>query len=72
MTQYTGSIALSGSFIDYTWPAHIFDIDCNGDEDSLTECPHSTSRSSILVCLDHQDSSVVCQGIPKPNLTLYV
>ena len=42
-------------------PIHINNVDCRGDEDSLSECPHSSALSCYRG--HSEDAGVRCQGI---------
>ena len=55
-----GASVLLNKYIENTWPLHVADINCTGNESLLLDCPHNG------VGIDHHctaldDAGVICQ-----------
>ena len=61
----TGAIAKTSFYVEYILPHIIFNMSCNGDEDSIYNCTYSSELPSGSNCYSGEDASVICQG----NLT---
>ena len=61
-TTLSGAIATRGSYTEYTWPFHIIDINCTGNERTIWDCPYN-KLFHVHTCTQAQDASLRCQGI---------
>ena len=57
-----GASALTGAFVETTWNAHINDLNCTGNEQSIWDCPHNGLND--YSCRIYDDASVICQCKP--------
>ena len=53
--------------MEHILPHIIFNMSCNGDEDSIYNCTYSSELPSGSNCYSGEDASVICQG--KPSYT---
>ena len=60
---YTGAIAKTLFYYETVLPHVIFNMSCNGNEDSLYNCTYSNELPSGSTCYSFEDASVICQGI---------
>ena len=51
----------SGQFSNPSVPIVLSNVDCNGSEPSLQNCPHSTGSQAS--CDAAEDAGAVCQGM---------
>ena len=66
----TGAIAKTSFYAEHILFHSIFNMSCNGDEDSIYNCTYSSELPSGSNCYSGDDASVICQG--KPSYTLSV
>ena len=59
---FKGAIAASDSFFTDTWPVAIVQLNCTGQEKSLSDCMHLAASATNL-CPSSHDSSVICQSM---------
>ena len=52
----------------YIWPFHIIDLNCTGQEQSITDCLYN-NRIAEYSCPDGHDASIVCRGRNAINIT---
>ena len=64
----TGAIAKTSFYAEHILPHSIFNMSCNGDEDSIYNCTYSSELPSGSRCYSGEDASVICQS--KPFYTL--
>ncbi|CAN9509905.1 unnamed protein product [Ophioblennius macclurei] len=50
-------------------PIWLDDVSCSGSESSISDCRHS--GFGVHNCGHHEDSSVVCEGVPNSNSTAW-
>ncbi len=59
---FSGAVAVTtGHFSDLNVSIVLSNVDCNGSESSLQDCPHSTG--SQAACGAAEDAGAVCQGM---------
>ena len=51
--------------MEHILPHIIFNMSCNGDEDSIYNCTYSNELPSGSRCYSGEDASVICQGKPS-------
>jgi hypothetical protein len=56
-----GAIALlKGLYVEVDAPLYIRDVNCNGSESTLLDCPYNTLTQTL--CGPFSDAGIVCQG----------
>ena len=68
----TGAIAKTSFYVEYVLSHIIFNMSCNGDEDSIYNCSYSNELPSGSRCYSGEDASVICQGIPSYTQSVLV
>ena len=68
----TGAIAKTSFYVEQVLPHIIFNMNCNGDEDSIYNCTYSNELHSGSRCYSGEDASVICQGIPSYTQSVLV
>ena len=63
----TGAKARSSSYTERLKSFHILDLNCNGTEENVFDCPHNLVEQHT--CTYREDASVQCTGIS--NMYLY-
>ena len=53
-----GALALTNTFTESTWPIHVHDLNCSGNEKSIWGCPNNGLVGYL--CSDHDDAAVKC------------
>ncbi|XP_019854525.1 PREDICTED: deleted in malignant brain tumors 1 protein-like [Amphimedon queenslandica] len=56
-----GAVSLQGYYIEYYKSHYLFNVTCNGTEESIWNCSHSTAS-----CSGSYDATVYCQDILTP------
>ena len=51
-------------------PIYWSEVECRGDELSLSECPHSTSQATF--CSHYEDAGVLCAGVDNIYICMYI
>ena len=55
-----GAIARSSSYTERLKSFHIIDLNCNGAEENVFDCPHNLVQQ--YSCNSHHDATVHCTG----------
>ena len=61
-----GAVAKTSFYTESVLPHVIFNMSCNGNEDSIFNCTYSTELPSESNCYSFEDASVICQGKISP------
>ena len=56
-----GAVATRHLLEEYGLPVAIYDLNCTGSENKITECPHNAL--DVRSCNHRRDASVICQRI---------
>lgn len=51
---------LVGKFGSGTGPVHMFNVQCDGSEESIFDCPHSNSDRFTIYCYEPRAAGVMC------------
>lgn len=54
-----GAVATHHLLAEYGLPVAIYDLNCTGSENRITECPHNALN--VRNCYHQRDASVICQ-----------
>lgn len=68
-----GTVASSNGYRpdDYK-PQHIGDLNCNGTEDSIFDCPYNNDTKSQGCSSRYHVSRLICQGILLPPIIIFI
>ena len=57
-----GALTKNGLYPESVLPHNVYNITCDGDEDSLLDCTYSTEQSVGSTCRSNDDAVAICQG----------